>query len=82
MTLSLWFKPAVKGDNKAMLSSQGTDYFSLLLSGYGSSNPVEFRAESARITGPDSSGPAGIWTHAVGVWKSGQIQKLYIQMLE
>jgi hypothetical protein len=82
LTLALWFNPELKGDNRAMISSTGTDYFALLLSGYGGGNPVEFRAKGVRLTGPDSSAPAGLWTHAAGVWKSGQIQKLYLNGIE
>ncbi|WP_411847129.1 LamG-like jellyroll fold domain-containing protein [Roseibacillus persicicus] len=82
LTLSLWFKPDIKGDNEALISSLGTDYFSLILSGYGSGNPVEFRAKSSSLVGPDASGPVGVWTHAVGVWKSGEIQKLYLNGVE
>ena len=82
ITLAAWINPDAKPANAAVISSTGTDYFSLLLSGSGTGNPVEFRAKSNGLIGPVNSGPIGKWTHAVGVWKSGQVHKLYLDGIE
>jgi len=82
LTLSAWINPYRKEDNDALVSSTGNDFFGLLLSGYGQGNPIEFRAKSARITGSDYTCPTGQWNHIAGVWKSGQIQKLYLNGVE
>lgn len=78
LTVAVWFRPIKKRDNVAMISSTGSDYFALLLSGYGAGHPVEFRARGNGVVGPDQSGQVGEWTHAVGVWKSGERQELYL----
>ena len=83
LTLAAWFRPDTKGDNKGIITctsmpDQYAGYCGLLLSGYGNGNPVQFRAMGYRIDGPDYSGPVGVWTHAVGVWKSGELFRLYL----
>jgi len=78
MTIAAWMNPYRKKDNAAIVSSSGEDYFALLQSGGGVGNPIEFRAKGRRLLGPDYSCPTGQWNHVAGVWKSGVIQKLYI----
>ena len=80
LSIAVWFKPDTKGDNKGIVSCTypGSEYFGINLSGYGSGNPVQFRGHNAYVNGPDYSGPVGQWTHAVGVWKSGQVHALYL----
>ncbi|MEM1083734.1 MAG: LamG-like jellyroll fold domain-containing protein [Verrucomicrobiota bacterium] len=80
LTVSIWFKPDSKDDDDGVITSTGTDFNGIILSGYNSNNPAEFRCKSNRITTSDGniSAPIGKWTHAVGTWKSGQFQRLYI----
>ena len=79
LTISLWINPQAKiSPDAGIFSSLGTDFFGIVLSHYGNGMPVEFRAKNQRLTGPDYSGPAGQWTHVVGVWQSGGNQTLYI----
>ena len=86
ITLSVWFNPDAKGANDGVITSyienQYEGYFGFLLSGYGEGYPAEFRAMGKSLLAPDYSAPTGEWTHAVGVWKAGQIHKLYLNGVE
>lgn len=78
LTIATWVRPETKGDWEGIITSTGSDYFGLLSSGYGVGNPIEFRAKGQYILAPEGSCPVGEWTHVVGVWKSGEVQRLYI----
>ena len=78
LTISAWVKPDTKQNNEGIFTATGPTYFGLLLSGYGVGNPIEFRAMGKGLRGPNSSVPTGVWTHVVGVWKSGQFQRIYL----
>lgn len=82
LTLSAWYKPLGKDNNDAVISSTGPSYFSLIFSGNGSGQPAEFRAQSNSLVAEDNTGPVGQWTHATGVWKSGEFQRLFLNGVE
>lgn len=78
LTLAAWVAPFKQINNAAMISSLGDDFFGLIQNRFGLGNPIQFRVKSVALTGPDFSLPTGQWNHVVGVWKSGEIQKLYL----
>jgi len=43
---------------------------------------LESRSNNSWILGPDNSVPVNQWSHLTSVWKSGQIEKLYIDGIE
>jgi len=82
-TIGTWLRPhsksgGVQGIVTTAVNTNTQSYFGLNITAYGEGNPVEFRAASKYIFGPANSAPIGEWIHAVGVWKAGVMQKLYI----
>ncbi len=87
VTIATWVYPDAKDDNDGIITCTGNTYFGLLFSGYGTGNPLEFRAMGTGLLAPNNSCPAGSWHHVAGVWKSdsepgGGIHKLYINGVE
>jgi len=82
LTISTWVRPHTKANNKGIVTSIGATYFGLSISGYGVGNPLESRSNNSWILGPDNSVPVNQWSHLTSVWKSGQIEKLYIDGIE
>ncbi len=79
MTLSIWFKADAIDANDGLLTSD-SDFFGLVFRGATAGLPLEFRARNNSLEVPTTipSSTLGKWTHAVGVWKSGQFQKIYV----
>jgi len=84
VTIAVSVTPDTKGNWKGIVSNQydSNQYFGLLTSGYGTGNPIEFRAMGSYILSPDNTCPVGVVTNIAAVWKSGQIQKLYLNGVE
>ena len=78
VTIAAWIAPFTKSSREAIVSSTGTDHFGLEFRGAGAQVPIAFIAKGSVLTGPNFSCPTGQWNHVTGVWKSGQICKLYI----
>lgn len=89
MTLSVWFKANQKRNNGGLLTANGaggngTDFFGLIFraeADRGAGQPLEFRARNNSLIvpgNPDASAPLDRWTHAVGTWKSGEFQRVYV----
>lgn len=80
LTFSAWINPASQGDWHGIISGRGigdNQLFSINSAGY-TPNAIEFRAMNANIDSPENSIPMNRWSHVAAVWKSGQIQDLYI----
>jgi len=82
VTISCWVNPDSKSPNDGILTCSGGTYFGLLVSGGGSGFPGEFRAMGSGLRAADNTVPANQWSHVAGVWKSGQIHKIYINGVE
>lgn len=85
LTQSVWISPDSQGGWRGILTTKnandGSQYFGLNSTGYGV-NAIEFRSLNARVQSLDYSIPFTSWTHVVGVWKSGQVFKLYLNGVE
>ena len=77
LTLAAWVYPDVEGGYIGILSSSGS-YFALNIVGTGSGHKVDFRADNKSLYSTDNIVPVGSWSHLVGVWKRGQIHKVYV----
>ncbi len=77
LTLAAWIYPNVEGGYIGVLSTSG-DYFALNIVGTGNGSKVDFRADNRSLYSADNIVPIGQWSHLVGVWRQGQIHKLYV----
>jgi len=87
LTISAWVKPDTLGDNRGIVTSlndtdQNASYFGLLIGTGADGHPAQFRAHRGPVNGASGSIPVGRWSHLVGVWKAGEVQKLYIDGIE
>ncbi len=88
ITLSAWVRPDAKGPNDGIISvADGSpDFFAFTFTANSAAGvtpavtgfPIEFRAKSNALRGPNGSVPTGKWSHVVGVWQSGSFQKIYV----
>ena len=81
MTLSAWIYPDVNSGYIGVLSSSG-DYFALNIVETGAGYKIDFRANGAALYSADNICHNGQWSHLAGVWKSGQMHKLYLNGVE
>ncbi len=84
LTIAAWILPKAKLSNAAALSTTGAHFCGIVFSGLSGTTgfPAEFRALGSSLVGPANSMPLDRWTHFVGVWKAGLIQKLYLDGVE